>query len=227
MLTLLLVFLYAQPHSYGHPVCSATAPASSGFVTIHGRVSDQTGAPIRQAMVRLQTGANASSQYARADRDGCYQIAARSGSYLLRAQAQGFFIASNNIMVGEKTNKAFDLTLTVESGGGVDVTPDPADKERQATVPSMEICFTDPQGMPADPVLFKLENASLPKRVYTAKRSYGWDSPPWGCGFVENVAPGDYMLSADALGFEHFQENFTISPKPSFPIQIILVPKKL
>ena len=227
MITILFAFLFAQPHAHMPPPCPAPVAATQSLVTVRGRVVDQSGAPIPQAIVRLQVSAGAPSKYAKTDNGGCYQLAATPGSYLLQVQAQGFFTSKNNVIVADKTDNTFDVALKVRSGGGPVVTQESSDPAVSGAIPWVRFCFADPQGMPTDPVQFKLESATAPTKAYTGEYFDNWQmQPAWGCGLIRNLSPGEYRLSAVSPGFQHLEQTVAVVTKVSCTMSFTLSPER-
>jgi virginiamycin B lyase len=68
-------------------VCSSASLAASDAV-IRGTVTDNTGKPIRGAIVKVQTGYKLVTRYSQ--KDGRYEIAVPAGTYVVTAEALGY-----------------------------------------------------------------------------------------------------------------------------------------
>ena len=211
------------------PPCPALVTPAAGHVTLHDRVIDPTGAPIRDALVRLKPAGGERPNYAKADTAGCFQILASQGNYSLQSQAQGFRTYSNDVVVSASGDNAFDIRLDV---GGctncVTVIQEPPEASSQPA--QVYLCFTDPQGFPADPIHFTLKSkAGYPKRLYMMSGAFLMGEGPaqWGCGAVSSVPWGKYRLTADAPRFQHLKQTLTIrNSRVAQSIQMIPLPTK-
>lgn len=80
--------------------------------TITGNVTDQSGAPIPEAMVTL-TSTEGLSLQTKTDRDGRFTEETRPGDYILNISAQGFKTLSEPISLATTTNLTKHLVLAL------------------------------------------------------------------------------------------------------------------
>lgn len=118
-------------------------PAVAVF-TLSGSITDDSHAPLAGARVSIAEGAADEPPAAVSDDAGHYEIAALpSGTYVVRAEADGFSPATNHVVIEGDTR--IDFTLRRPDTGGEDGPDDPGD---------------DP-----DPVLYTLSGTTLDERT--------------------------------------------------------------
>ncbi len=109
----LLLFVTATPAA----PAQAASPASTPSATLHGHITDPTGALIPGAQVTVSTAGGASVGSAAADAAGGYQVSGlASGIYVVQANFSGFAPSlSQPVSLTAGQTKSVDITMAIET----------------------------------------------------------------------------------------------------------------
>ncbi len=151
--------------------CAASAVAAANLTTIKGIVTDNTGKPVKGAMVSAAQGTKLVARFSQAD--GKYSLAVPAGTYDVKAEAYGF----GTKRISKDSNQADDTNFTLT----------PAFNVSQLTSAEVEELLPNTD----QARLLEIECIRCHALTYPARRA-GMTAAEWS-GFIPTMTRGRYF----------------------------------